>query len=59
MWSKKGTPKAAVNVISVFIYFACLELVCMLLLKIQVAWAVTLRYVKLCQLVNCEQCYEK
>ena len=43
MLSKKGTPKAAVNVISVFIYFACLEVFSMLLLKIQVAWAVTLR----------------
>jgi len=43
MLSKKGTPKAAVNVISVFIYFACFEVICLLLLKIQVAWAVTLR----------------
>jgi hypothetical protein len=41
--AKKGTPKAAVNVISVFIYFACLEVFSMLLLNIQVTWAVTLR----------------
>ena len=42
MLSERGTPKAVLSVNYVFIYYACFEAVCMLLLKIRITWSITL-----------------